>query len=130
MMMVTMTDTNNIENLSIWWAKVRLEKYIDGEYYTSNDSFPRPVLVIDNKAFLVYRVTTRLQKGYEIKQLGVAGLSRPSAIRTDVIVSALPEDFLYKLGYLSDEDIEGFMEYLTAHPSIRTMKRYSKEQDE
>ena len=54
-----------IEPLSIWWADVKLEMVADGEFYISKESFERPVLIIDNKAYLVFKITSRLgREGY------------------------------------------------------------------
>ena len=113
----------NIENLTIWWTDVRLEKVIDGQLLLSADSFERPVIIIDNQAFLVFKITSRTQHdGYLIQDLEEAGLSRPSYIRTDAFVPVHESDLKYEMGCLSNRDIEGFLQYLEENPPNRTMK--------
>lgn len=45
-----MTDTTEIELLSVWCAVSNLEVSIDEEFYISRESFERPVLIIYNNA--------------------------------------------------------------------------------
>lgn len=117
-----MTNTTEIEPLSIWWANVKLEVTIDGENYKSNESFKRPVLIVDNKAFLVFKITSRLKReGYRIKDLAEAGLPMESVIRTDIIVPIGISDLIYKMGELSDVDRIGLRLYLESHDSPRMM---------
>ena len=117
-----MTNTTEIEPLSIWWANVKLEVTIDGENYKSNESFKRPVLIVDNKAFLVFKITSRLKReGYWIEDLAEAGLPMESVIRTDIIVPIGISDLIYKMGELSDVDRIGLRLYLESHDSPRMM---------
>lgn len=124
-----MTDTTEIEPLSIWWADVRLEMSVDGELYISRESFERPVLIIDNKAYLVFKITSRLgREGYRIRDLSVAGLPRESVIRTDVLVPISDSDLRYQMGVLSDADSIGLIAYMSdcSPPRIMGRKRRSR----
>jgi len=112
-----------IENLSIWWTDVKLEKLIDGQLILSEDSFERPVIIIDNQAFLVLKITSRNgHEGYPIQDWREAGLSRPSYIRTDALVPVHRSDMKHEMGFLSERDIEGFLQYLGENPPKRIMK--------
>lgn len=106
-----------VKKFSVWWADVKLEKTINGEYYVSKDSFERPVVVIEQRAYMVFRVTSRKREGYVIKDLESAGVSEGSVIRTDVIVPVAASDLRYKMGELSMEDKLGLLDYMTDHPS-------------
>ena len=65
-----MTSMTRIEPLSIWWADVKLEMVADGEFYISKESFERPVLIIDNKAYLVFKITSRLGRLHNQRFVG------------------------------------------------------------
>lgn len=117
-----MTVTTEIEPLSVWWADVKLEMSIDGEFYISRESFERPVLIIDNKAYLVFKITSRLGgEGYRIRDLSVAGLPRESVIRTDILVPISVSDLRYKMGVLSRADRIGLKSYMENRDSPRIM---------
>ena len=99
---------------SIWWADVKLEMVADGEFYISKESFERPVLIIDNKAYLVFKITSRLgREGYIIRDLSAAGLPKESVVRTDVLVPVSVSDLRYQMGTLSDADSIGLISYLS-----------------
>ena len=89
------------EPLSVWWAGIKLEKIRGGERYISEDSFKRPVVFIDNKAYFVFKITSRERDGYVIRDLSEAGLMKRSIIRTDVIVPISRGDLIRRLGQLS-----------------------------
>lgn len=117
-----MTDTTEIEPLSVWWADVKLEMSVGGEFYVSRESFERPVLIIDNKAYLVFKITSRLgREGYRIRDLSVAGLPRESVIRTDILIPISVSDLRYKMGVLSRADRIGLRSYMENHDSPRIM---------
>lgn len=121
-----MTDTTEIEPLSVWWADIKLEMSVDGEFYVSRESFERPVLIIDNKAYFVFKITSRLgREGYKIRDLAIAGLPRESVIRTDVLVPISVSDLRYRMGALSDADSIGLIEYMSSRnpPRIMGQKR-------
>ena len=119
-----MTNTTEIEPLSVWWADIKLEISVDGEFYISEESFERPVLIVDNKAYLVFKITSRLNReGYRIKDISVAGLPKESVIRTDILVPISTSDLRYKMGVLSRADRVGLRSYLNGHDSPRIMGR-------
>lgn len=119
-----MMDTTEIEPLSVWWADVKLEISVDGEFYVSKDSFERPVLIVDNKAYLVFKITSRLgREGYRIRDISVAGLPKESVIRTDILVPISVSDLRYRMGVLSRADRIGLRSYLDEHDSPRIMGR-------
>jgi len=109
------------EPLSVWWADVKLEKIRDGKCYISEDSFKRPVVFIDNKAYFVFKITSRERDGYVIKDLSEAGLMKRSIIRTDVIVPISRGDLIRRLGQLSERDSLGLLEYLYDAQTPRMM---------
>ncbi|MBQ7701643.1 MAG: hypothetical protein IJT54_04490 [Candidatus Methanomethylophilaceae archaeon] len=111
-----MTNTD-VDLFSIWWANVKLEKVRDGEYFISDESFERPVVIIENRAYLVYKLTSKNREGYIVKDIDSAGLKEGSRIRTDVIVPIGPSDLIYKMGELSIDDRLGLLDYVAAHPS-------------
>ncbi len=118
-----------IESLSIWWADVKLEIKVGDHYAISEDSFERPVLIVDNKAYLVFKITSRIgREGYRIKDLSTAGLSRPSIIRTDILVPLAESDLKYQMGHLSESDAKGLIEYLrgTEKPRRMGQNRYTE----
>ena len=122
-----MTDTTEIEPLSIWWADVRLEISVDGKFFISRESFERPVLIVDNKAYLVFKITSRLgREGYRIKDLSTAGLPKESVIRTDILVPISDSDLRYQMGALSEADSIGLISYMSNHnrPRIMGQKRW------
>lgn len=117
-----MTNTIEIEPLSVWWADVKLEMRIDSEYYVSKKSFERPVLIVDNKAYLVFKITSRTERdGYKIVDLSAAGLPKESIIRTDILVPLSDSDLRYRMGALSEIDREGLAAYLKSHSPSRIM---------
>ncbi len=117
-----MTNTIEIEPLSVWWADVKLEMRIDSEYYVSKKSFERPVLIVDNKAYLVFKITSRTERdGYKIVDLSAAGLPKESIIRTDILVPLSDSDLRYRMGALSEIDREGLVAYLKSHSPSRIM---------
>lgn len=119
-----MTDTTEIEPLSVWWADIKLEISVGEEFYVSRESFERPVLIIDNKAYLVFKVTSRLgREGYRIRDLSVAGLPRESVIRTDTLVPISVSDLRYKMGVLSRADRIGLRSYMENHDSPRIIEQ-------
>lgn len=117
-----MTNTTEIEPLSIWWADIKLEISVNGEFYISEESFERPVLIVDNKAYLVFKITSRLEReGYRIRDISVAGLPKESVIRTDILVPISVSDLRYKMGVLSRADRIGLRSHLESHGSPRIM---------
>ncbi len=117
-----MMSMRRIEPLSIWWANVNLEVKDGDQYVISDDSFERPVLIIDNKAYLVFKITSRKgKKGYAIKDLESAGLSRPSTIRTDILVPLAESDLRHRMGRLSESDVKGLIEFLRDEEKPRFM---------
>ncbi len=116
--------------MSVWWANVRLEVKVDGEFYISDKSFERPVLVIDQKAYLFFKITSRLERaGYRIRDLSVAGLPRESVVRTDVLVPISDSDLRYQMGVLSENDKKGLYIYLKNQEPARvigenTLRKY------
>lgn len=117
-----MTNTTEIEPLSVWWADVKLEISVNGEFYISEKSFERLVLIVDNKAYLVFKITSRLgREGYRIRDISVAGLPKESVIRTDILVPISVSDLRYKMGDLSRADRLGLRSYLDSHDPSRIM---------
>ncbi len=117
-----MMSMKGIDPLSIWWADVKLE-FKDGDEFTvSDESFERPVLIIDNKAYLVFKITSRIgREGYRIHDLESAGLRMPSVVRTDILVPLAESDLRYRMGSLSQSDKEDFAEYLKGGKKPRMM---------
>ena len=116
-----MTSMTRIEPLSIWWADVKLEMVADGEFYISKESFERLVLIIDNKAYLVFKITPRLgREGYIIRDLSAAGLPKESVVRTDVLVPVSVSDLRYQVRTThSDGYAEATSEYMDLDGAIR-----------
>lgn len=111
----------DVENLSIWWTDVRLETSFNGRFVLSDESFERPVLVIDNQAFLVYKITSRDRSGYRIQDWREAGLSEPSVIKTGAFIPVHRSDMRYRIGCLTERDANGLVWYLKKYPTYRTM---------
>ncbi len=74
------------------------------------------VLIIDNKAYLVFKITSCLgREGYIIRDLSAAGLLKESVVRTDVVVQVSVSDLRYQMGTLSDADSIGLISYTRFH---------------
>ncbi len=102
-----------IEPLSIWWADVKSEVKRGDQFIVSDESFERPVLIVDNKAYPVFKITSRTgREGYRIQDLEEAGLPMPSIVRTDILVPLAESDLRYQMGRLSLSDKKGLIEYL------------------
>lgn len=96
-----------------------MEKVVDGQAMLTEDSFERPVLIIDNRAFLIFKITSRMDReGYVIQDLDVAGLPKPSVVRTDALVPIHVEDLKYRMGKLSQRDVDGFLQYTANRPPL------------
>ena len=112
--------TEKVRRLSVWWARVFVESSVNGEFCLTKRKTTRPVLIIDNRAYLVYKFTTVMEhEGYRIRDLKSAGLNEQSLIRTDVLFPVVDSDLIKEAGELSTHDAEMLMEYLKEHPTRR-----------
>lgn len=84
-----------MERYEIWQAKVRFED--------SDEVKQRPVLIWNNKAFLVAYKMTGTDRGddrdeYRLRYWKEAGLTKPTSIRLRKVLKLEKEDLLYKIG--------------------------------
>lgn len=90
-----------MERYEIWKANVKFED--------SNETKTRPILIWNDKAFLIAYKLTGTDRGdgkdeYRIRYWKEAGLSKPTSIRIRKVLKMGKEDLLYKIGELDKRE--------------------------